>query len=163
MAATKVYVPRDTAAISVGANEVAVEIEGQAQKTGESVQMVRNGSWGASWLEPLVEVEVGGTRIAYGNVTAKDVAVLFESGFLEGGEHPLRLGPTHEIPYLANQDRWSFLRCGLIDPVSVENFREHKGCTGLEKALAEGPEFVLAAVLKSGLRGRGGAAFPTGI
>jgi formate dehydrogenase iron-sulfur subunit len=163
MAATKVYVPRDTAAISVGANEVAVEIEGQAQKTGESVQMVRNGSWGASWLEPLVEVEVGGTRIAYGNVTARDVGGLFESGFLEGGEHPLRLGPTHEIPYLANQDRWSFLRCGLIDPVSVENFREHKGCTGLEKALAEGPEFVLAAVLKSGLRGRGGAAFPTGI
>jgi len=101
--------------------------------------------------------------VAYGNVTVNDVPGLFEAGFLEGGEHPRRLGPTHEIPYLANQDRWSFLRCGQIDPLSVEDFREHKGFTGLEKALASGPESVLEAVLKSGLRGRGGAAFPTGI
>ena len=80
-----------------------------------------------------------------------------------GGTTPGFWARTHEIPYLANQDRWSFLRCGLIDPVSVESFREHNGFTGLEKALADGPEFVLEAVLKSGLRGRGGAAFPTGI
>lgn len=163
MAAIKIYVPRDTAAISVGANEVASEIQGHAIEAGESIQVVRNGSWGASWLEPLVEVAVGNTRIAYGNVTADDVHGLFESGFLAGGEHPLRLGPTHEIPYLANQDRWSFLRCGAIDPVSVEEFRTHDGFTGLEKALSDSPEFVLEAVLKSGLRGRGGAAFPTGI
>jgi formate dehydrogenase iron-sulfur subunit len=147
----------------VGANEVALEIEGQARALGKSVQIIRNGSWGASWLEPMVEVEVEGTRIAYGNVTPGDVAGLFESGFLGGGEHVRRLGPTQEIPYIANQDRWSFLRCGTIDPLSVEDFRNHKGFTGLEKALAEGPEFVLEAVLKSGLRGRGGAAFPTGI
>jgi formate dehydrogenase iron-sulfur subunit len=111
----------------------------------------------------LVEVEVAGTRIAYGNVSAADVPSLFEAGFLDGGEHAKRLGPTEEIPYLANQDRWSFLRCGAIDPLSVEDFQAHKGFTGLEKALDEGPEFVLEAVLKSGLRGRGGAAFPTGI
>jgi formate dehydrogenase iron-sulfur subunit len=163
MAAIKVYVPRETAAISVGANEVALEIERHAKEAGESIQIVRNGSWGASWLEPMIEVEAGDSRVAYGNVTTNDVAGLFEAGFLEGGDHPRRLGPTHEIPYLAKQDRWSFLRCGLIDPLSVENFQEHKGFTGLKKALASGPESVLEAVLKSGLRGRGGAAFPTGI
>jgi formate dehydrogenase iron-sulfur subunit len=111
----------------------------------------------------LVEVEVAGSRIAYGNVTTGDVAGLFEADFLEGGEHRRRLGPTQEIPYLANQDRWSFLRCGQIDPLSVDDFQAHKGFTGLEKALASGAELVLEAVLKSGLRGRGGAAFPTGI
>ncbi len=163
MAAIKVYVPRETAAISVGANEVAREIERHAEQAGEVIQLIRNGSWGATWLEPLVEVEVGGSRIAYGNVTTEDVLSLFQAGFLEGGEHPQLLGPTHEIPYLADQDRWSFLRCGLIDPLSVDNFQEHKGFTGLEKALADGPEAVLEAVLESGLRGRGGAAFPTGI
>ncbi|NNM05058.1 MAG: NADH-quinone oxidoreductase subunit NuoF [Gemmatimonadetes bacterium] len=163
MAPVKVFVPRETAALSVGANGVAREIEAHAKGAGESIRLIRNGSWGVSWLEPLVEVEVDGTRIAYGNVTAHDVTNMFESGFLQGGEHIKRLGPTHEIPYLADQDRWSFLRCGAIDPLSVEDFQAHNGFTGLEKALAEGPEFVLEAVLKSGLRGRGGAAFPTGI
>ena len=163
MPAIKVFVPRETAAISMGANEVALEIERRAEESGESIQLIRNGSWGASWLEPMVEVEVGDARIAYGNVTREDVAGLFESGFLKGGDHPRRLGPTQEIAYLANQDRWSFSRCGVIDPVSVEDYQEHSGFTALEKALAGGAESVLDAVLTSGLRGRGGAAFPTGI
>ena len=160
---TKIYVPRETAAVSVGANEVARAIEDQAQSVGEPVHVIRNGSWGASWLEPMVEVEVEGARIAYGNVTAGDIPDLFASGFLESGDHPKRLGPTEAIPYLATQDRWSFSRCGAVDPTSVEDFTANNGFTGLEKALAESPAFVLEAVLKSGLRGRGGAAFPTGI
>ena len=163
MSATRVYVPRETAAVSMGANELSVEIERLAKQAGESIQLVRNGSWGASWLEPMVEVEAGDSRIAYGNVTTEDVADLFEAGFLQGDDHARRLGPTHEIPYIANQDRWSFLRCGSIDPLSVEHFKEHQGFTGLEKAFADGAESVLDAVLTSGLRGRGGAAFPTGI
>ena len=163
MPAIKVFVPRETAAISMGANEVALEIERRAEESGESIQLIRNGSWGASWLEPMVEVEVGDARIAYGNVTREDVAGLFESGFLKGGDHPRRLGPTQEIAYLANQDRWSFSRCGVIDPVSVEDYQKHSGFTALEKALAGGAESVLDAVLTSGLRGRGGGAFPTGI
>lgn len=163
MAMIKVYVPRETAAISLGANEIAGEIERQAIEAGESIELIRNGSWGISWLEPLVEVGVGDSRIAYGNVTAEDVAGLFESGFLKGGDHPRRLGLTQEIPYLANQDRWSFLRCGMIDPLSVEDYRANKGFFALEKAFAIGTESVMDAVLTSGLRGRGGAAFPTGI
>jgi formate dehydrogenase iron-sulfur subunit len=159
MARTKIYVPRETAAISDGADEVALAIAQAAKKAGA----IRNGSWGASWLEPLVEVEVDGARIAYANVSASDIQSLFAADLLQGGPHERRLGPTVEIPYLINQDRWTFWRCGLIDPLSVEDFELHQGFKALSKALAEGAESVLDAVMASGLRGRGGAGFPTGI
>jgi formate dehydrogenase iron-sulfur subunit len=163
MSVTRIYVPRETAAVSVGADEVALEIAREAKRTGVRVQLIRNGSWGASWLEPLVEVEVDGTRIAYGNVTAADVPNLFAADFVNGGKHERRLGPINEVPYLINQDRWTFWRCGLVEPLSLEDFRKHQGFNALEKALADGPEAVLDAVTASGLRGRGGAGFPTGI
>ena len=163
MSVTRIYVPRETAAVSVGADEVALEIAREAKRTGVRVQLIRNGSWGASWLEPLVEVEVDGARIAYGNVTAADVPGLFAADFVQGGEHERRLGPINEIPYLINQDRWTFWRCGLVEPLSLEDFRKHQGFNALEKALADGPAAVLDAVTASGLRGRGGAGFPTGI
>jgi len=163
MARTKIYVPRETAAISVGADEVALAIAQAAKKAGADIELIRNGSWGASWLEPLVEVEVDGARIAYANVAASEIQSLFEADLLKGGPHERRLGPTVEIPYLINQDRWTFWRCGLIDPLSVEDFELHQGFKALSKALAEGAESVLDAVMASGLRGRGGAGFPTGI
>jgi formate dehydrogenase iron-sulfur subunit len=163
MSRTRIFVPRETAAISVGADEVALEIARVAKKTGSEVELIRNGSWGASWLEPLVEVEVDGARIAYGNVDAGEVMSLFDSGFLEGGQHERRLGPIDSIPYLIEQDRWTFWRCGLINPLSIEDFELHQGFKALCKALLDGPESVLDAVADSGLRGRGGAGFPTGI
>ena len=163
MARTKIYVPRETAAVSVGADEVALAIAQAAKKTGTDIELIRNGSWGASWLEPLVEVEVDGTRIAYGNVAAGDIAEMFAAGLTSGGKHARRLGPIMEIPYLINQDRWTFWRCGLINPLSLEDFQQHQGFTALSKALADGAEVVLDAVADSGLRGRGGAGFPTGI
>jgi formate dehydrogenase iron-sulfur subunit len=163
MARTKIYVPRETAAVSVGADEVALAIARTAKKSGSDVELIRNGSWGASWLEPLLEVEVDGARIAYGNVTADDVDSMFAAGLLEGGEHARRLGPTNEIPYLINQDRWTFWRCGLINPLSIEDFELHQGFKALSKAFADGAESVLQTVADSGLRGRGGAGFPTGI
>jgi formate dehydrogenase iron-sulfur subunit len=153
-----VYVPRETAAISVGAHDVAEKIA-----TLDNVRLVRNGSWGVSWLEPLVEVVVGGQRIAYGPVTVDDVDSLVGACFLEGGEHPLRLGPINEIPYLINQERWTFRRCGLIDPLSVDDYTAHRGFEGLKKAFESGPGYTLEQVKESGLRGRGGAGFPTGI
>ena len=163
MSSTKIYVPRETAAVSMGADEVALAIAQAANSAGANIELIRNGSWGASWLEPLVEVEVDGVRIAYGNVSTDDVASLFEAGLLAGGEHERRLGPVNEIPYLINQDRWTFWRCGLINPLSLEDFELHQGFTALSKAFAEGPESVLQTVADSGLRGRGGAGFPTGI
>ena len=163
MTATRIYVPRETAAVSVGADDVAVAIARQAKESGDRVQLIRNGSWGATWLEPLVEVEVNGKRIAYGNVAATDVPGLFAAGLLSGGEHEKRIGPTDEIPYLVNQDRWTFRRCGLIEPLSIDDYRAHRGFAALEKAFEDGPAAVLEAVRDSGLRGRGGAGFPTGI
>ena len=163
MARTKIYVPRETAAVSVGADEVALAIAQAAKKGAADIELIRNGSWGATWLEPLVEVEVDGTRIAYGNVTVDDVVEMFDADLLGGGEHARRLGPINEIPYLINQDRWTFWRCGLVNPLSIEDFELHQGFKALQKAFADGPEAVLDAVSDSGLRGRGGAGFPTGI
>ena len=163
MAATRVYVPRETAAVSVGADEVAVAIARQAKESGASIELVRNGSWGASWLEPLVEVSVGDQRIAYGNVAADDIGDMFAAGFLAGGDHRNRLGPTIEVPYLINQDRWTFWRCGLTAPLSIDDYRDHHGFKALEKAFEIGPDAVIEQVTESGLRGRGGAGFPAGI
>jgi formate dehydrogenase iron-sulfur subunit len=163
MSSVKVFVPRETSSISVGADEVALAIAQQAKKTGASIQLIRNGSWGACWLEPLVEVEVDGTRIAYSNVDMADVPGLFDAGLLEGGMHDKRLGPTNEIDYLISQDRWTFWRCGLIEALSLEDFLAHQGFKALQKAWEDGADAVIDAVTASGLRGRGGAGFPTGI
>ncbi len=162
-AVTTVYVPRETSAVSVGADAVALEIARETKRRGQRIRLVRNGSWGASWLEPLVEVEHDGTRMAYGNVSPADVPGLLDAGLLAGAALPSGLGPTHEIPYLASQDRWTFFRCGLIEPLSLTDFRARKGFAGFEKALEIGPPATVDAVASSGLRGRGGAGFPTGI
>ncbi len=163
MSAIKVFVPRETSAVSLGANEVAVAIAAEAKQRGIEIQLVRNGSWGACWLEPLVEVQLGETRIAYGEVAPEDVPSLFDADFLAGGEHDKRLGPTNEIDYLIKQERWTFWRVGLVESLSLEDFLLHQGFKALEKAWEIGPDAVIDAVTESGLRGRGGAGFPTGI
>ena len=159
----RVFVPRDTTARSLGADGVARAIESEASRRGESIALVRNGSRGLYWLEPMVEVEVGGVRCAYGPVQADDVRGLFEADFLGGGEHPAGLGPTGRIPYLAKQARLTFERVGITDPLSLEDYRAHDGYAGLANALALTPAEIVEVVTESGLRGRGGAAFPTGI
>ncbi len=163
MSAATIYVPRETTAVSVGADEVAVALAREARQRGTPIELRRNGSWGAGWLEPLVEVVQGEQRIAYGNVSADDVPALFDTGFLEGADHARRLGPVNEIDYLISQDRWTFWRCGLIEALSLEDFAAHQGFKALQKAWETGPDAVIEAVTASGLRGRGGAGFPTGI
>ena len=159
--AQRIYVPRETAALSLSGEAIATAIAEAASE--HDIAVVRNGSWGMSWLEPLVEVEKDGQRLAYGPVTPDAVESLLAAGLLEGKDHDLALGPTLEIPYLHDQERWTFARCGLIDPLSIEDFIEHGGFAGLRHALTLDPGGVVDAVTESGLRGRGGAGFPTGI
>jgi formate dehydrogenase iron-sulfur subunit len=159
----KVFVPADTTARSLGADNVAAAMAAEAQSRGAAVELVRNGSRGLYWLEPLVEVAVGDTRMAYGPVEPKNVAGLFDASFLTGGKHPLALGPTEQIPYLAKQTRLTFARVGIVDPLSVDDYRAHGGYRGLANAIQMSGEDVVATVTNAGLRGRGGAAFPTGI
>ncbi len=160
---TIIYVPCDAAALSVGADKVAKAIEREIAHRGLDAKIVRNGSRGMLWLEPLVEVETEAGRIAYGPVAAGDVASLFEHDFIHGGAHPLRLGLTEEIPFLKRQTRLTFARCGLTDPLSLADYEAHEGLTGLRRALEMTPAAIVQQVTDSGLRGRGGAGFPTGI
>jgi len=158
-----IYVPCDASAVSLGADEVASAIQREADRTKIEIKIIRNGSRGLFWLEPMVEVATPQGRIAYGPVSEGDVAELFTAGFLQGGEHALRLGRPEEIPYLKNQERLTFERCGVIDPLSIEDYVAHGGYHGLANALKMQPADIVTAVTESGLRGRGGAGFPTGI
>ncbi|PPC88210.1 MAG: formate dehydrogenase [Hyphomicrobium sp.] len=158
-----IYVPRDAAALSVGADEVAAAIVSEAKKQKKDVKIVRNGSRGMLFLEPLVEVETAKGRVAYGPVAPSDVPALFKAGLLEGKAHKLSHGLTEEIPYFKSQERLTFIRCGITDPLSIEDYRKHGGFEGLTKALAMKGSEIVEQVTTSGLRGRGGAGFPTGI
>lgn len=163
MSTITVYVPRDTAVVAMGAHEIAQQLAAQAQERGLDIQIVRNGSRGLLWLEPMVEVQTAEGRVAYGPVQTEDLPGLFDAGFLQGGAHKLCHGLTDAIPYLKNQERLTFARVGIIDPVSVADYQACGGFAGLSKALAMEPAAIVKEVTDSGLRGRGGAAFPTGI
>jgi formate dehydrogenase iron-sulfur subunit len=163
MAAIIVYVPIDAAALGVGADDTARAIVDEAGRRGLEITLVRNGSRGMLWLEPLVEVEIGGVRLAYGPVQTADVAGLFDAGFEQGKPHALALGATEQIPFFKKQQRLTFARVGLTDPRSVRDYVAHGGYRGLAHALAMAPADIVATVTTSGLRGRGGAAFPAGI
>jgi formate dehydrogenase iron-sulfur subunit len=166
-AAVTVHVPRDAAALAVGADEVAAAIAAQCAARGLSVNIVRNGSRGMFWLEPLVEVATPAGRIAYGPVLPEDVPALLDAGLLGGGPHALCLGPTEQIPFLARQERLTFHRMGVTDPLSLADYAAHDGWAGLRRAIellqSGGGSAIVHEVTHSGLRGRGGAAFPAGI
>jgi len=162
-AAVTIYVPRDSAALAVGADRVARLIAQQAAVRGIEINLVRNGSRGMFWLETLVEVATPQGRVAYGPVATRDVADLFDAGFLQGGAHALYLGLTDKIPYLKNQERLTFARMGITDPLSLSDYEAYEGFAGLRKALTLAPTDIVQQVMDAGLRGRGGAAFPAAI
>ena len=159
----RVYVPADMAARSVGAGRVARAIAAEAAARRLGVTVVRSGSRGLFHLEPLIEVDTPWGRVAYGPVTAEEVPALFDAGFLDGGPHPRALGLTAELPLLKRQTRLTFARIGAIDPLSLADYGDHGGGRGRARALTMEPAAIVEEVLASGLRGRGGAGFPTGI
>lgn len=159
----KIYVPRDSSAKAVGADEVAMAIAAEAAAQNISIQIIRNSTRGMAWLETFVEVETPNGRVGYGPVEAGDVRSLFAAKFYEGAKHQLGHGLVDELPYLKNQERLTFARAGITDPVSLSDYISHGGFEGLRKALSMTGAAIVAEVTESGLRGRGGAAFPTGI
>jgi formate dehydrogenase iron-sulfur subunit len=156
----RVFVPRDAAARSLGADDVAAAVAAEAARRGLDLTLVRNGSRGMVWLEPLLELETPEGRIGFGPMRPADVAGLFEG---DVQAHPRALGPTEALPWMRRQTRLTFARVGVIDPLSLDDYRAHGGLAGLARAREIGAEAVLAEVTDSGLRGRGGAGFPTGI
>jgi formate dehydrogenase iron-sulfur subunit len=158
----RLYVPRDAGALAVGADEVAAALMVAAMASGTPVEIVRTGSRGLYWLEPLVEVATPDGRVGYGPVAPQDAAGLL-AAMLGDGAHPSRVGRPDEIPFLKRQTRLTMARCGIVDPRSLDDYRAHGGLTGLEAALRLGPPAIVETVTQSGLRGRGGAGFPTGI
>lgn len=161
-AAMKLFLPLDSVAVSLGANELADALQSAAEQKNFAVEIVRTGSRGMHWLEPLLEVEHEGVRHGYGPVSPGDAEDILEA-IAAKTKHSKSLGPVEEIAYFKSQTRLIFARCGITDPTSVEDYTDHGGCAGLDKAIAIGGDQLCETVLQSGLRGRGGAGFPAGI
>ena len=159
----KIYIPIDSTSLSLGANEVYEEIKREASKREVDLTIIRNGSRGLFWLEPLVEVETSNGRVAFGPVTVGDVKNLFDQEFYIGKDGDLCLGLTDELHWLKNQERLTFARVGITDPVNINDYEKYDGFKGLKNALKLDSQSIVKTMTDSGLRGRGGAAFPTGI
>ena len=126
MTSLRLYIPIDAAALAVGAEDVADAIQSAAARHKVAVEIVRNGSRGLYWLEPMVELDTPAGRVAYGPITPSDADGLL-TALLGNGAHALRLGPTEEIPWLKRQTQLTFARCGIVDPRSLDDYRAHGG------------------------------------
>ena len=163
-AKVKVYVPRDSSALSLGADRTAKAIVAEAAKRGVEVDLIRNGSRGLFWLEPFVEVATDKGRVAFAPVQPKDVASLFDADFLNANSdkaktHSLNLGLTEELTWLKNQQRLTFARVGITNPVSLDDYIAHDGYKGLKNALVMTGADIVKTVTDSGLRGRAARLF----
>ncbi|WP_417499158.1 formate dehydrogenase beta subunit [Methylophaga sp.] len=160
----RIYIPCDTTALSLGADQIAEAVQQEIEQHGLDATIVRNGSRGMLWLEPLVEVDTAQGRVGYGAVSAQQVSALFDAGMLDGNQqHESCIGLVEEHPFLKKQQRLTFARSGITDPISIEDYIALDGFNGLKNAIAMQPQNIVDEVKTSGLRGRGGAAFPTGI
>ncbi len=158
----QVYIPADAAAVALDADSVATALQAAAVRRGVDITITRTGSRGLHWLEPLLEVATSKGRVGYGPVSVSDVEAILVAA-LNGSAHPLCIGIVDDLPFLKRQSRLTFARCGIVDPRSLDDYLAHDGYKGLTRALEIGAAATIAAVTTSGLRGRGGAGFPTGI
>ncbi|WP_440466450.1 formate dehydrogenase beta subunit [Pseudomonas sp. YH-1] len=159
----KLFIPCDSVARAVGADEVTDALVAEAERRQLPLDIQRTSSRGLYWLEPLLELDSDAGRLGFGPLTAEDVPALLDALSGDATNHPLALGRVEELPYLKSQQRLLFSRAGITRPLSLDDYRAHGGFEGLARAIGLDGADVVAAVLDSGLRGRGGAAFPAGI
>ncbi len=158
-----VYVPNDSVALALGADALAAALQLHALRRGSPLRLVRNSSRGLYSHEPLLEVDTPAGRVGYARVSAEQVPALFDADFLHGGAHPSCIGLVERLDWLQRQERLTFARAGLTDPLCLDDYARHGGWAGLLRALELGPAATVEEIAQSGLRGRGGAAFPAGI
>ncbi|MDA8485294.1 formate dehydrogenase [Pseudomonas resinovorans] len=159
----KLCIPCDSVARAVGADDLATALAREAEQRKLPLEIKRTSSRGLYWLEPLLELESAEGRLGFGPVAPQDVPSLLDALQGDASTHPLALGPVEELPYLKSQQRLLFARAGITRPLSLDDYRAHGGFEGLTRAIGQSGDDIVAAVLDSGLRGRGGAAFPAGI
>ena len=158
----RIFVPCDAVAVALDADQIVAAMHAHAARNNIAIKIVRTGSRGMHWLEPMVEVATEGGRVAYGPVQVKDAASIIDA-MAAGTSHPLALGDPEQMPFYKRQTRLTFARCGIIDPMSIDDYRAYGGYRGLARAIELGSQQIISTVTDSGLRGRGGAGFPTGI
>jgi len=164
-----------TCGLAAGAGEVIEVVQAELAKLGITAQIVPTGCIGACFAEPMLDIEKPGLpRITYGNVTPEKAREIIRSHLVEGAPRAdLAMGTLGEgsipgiprlfaLPMFAPQVRIATRNAGLINPEDITHYLAAGGYTGLERTLTMDPEEVVAEITKSGLRGRGGAGFPTG-
>jgi formate dehydrogenase iron-sulfur subunit len=149
-----VYIPLDTSAVACGADGVADAVKAHDA----SIVIIRTGSRGMAWLEPLIEIETANGRMGYGPVSAADVPAILADTSFEGS-----MGVVDDLPWIKAQRREMFARCGIINPTDMADYEANGGMAGIKKAAKLSQANIVDTVMTSGLRGRGGAAFPAGI
>ncbi|MEI9891401.1 MAG: hypothetical protein WDN45_13475 [Caulobacteraceae bacterium] len=158
----KVYIPNDMCSVALGADEVAGALAIEAAKRSLPIEIVRNGSRGLFTIEPLVEVQTAEGRIGYGPVYPEDVRPWSPPACSTAPPRQAHR-QAEEHPFFKGQTRLTFVRNGITDPLDFDDYVAHGGMKGLAKAIEIGPKAIVEEVFQSGLRGRGGAGFPTGI
>ena len=147
--------------IASGAKNVLKGLEGAFENTPFTVEKV--GCNGLCFAEPIVEVITDeGESILYGRLEEKSAIALAESAKSGSLMTENRL-TEDELNFLNGQKRIVLSGCGKIDPESIDSYIENGGYEALKKALELGSDGIIEEIKKSGLRGRGGAGFPTHI
>lgn len=161
---------------SAGALEVLEMFQQELNNRNIECSIIEVGCMGLCYAEPMVTIEKPGRPgICYGDITVERVSELIEKCILQddplskyalgttGDEHISGIPRLFETPMLESQERRLLRNCGFIDPTNINHYIAHGGYRALKRALSEMlPEDIIDEVKRSGLRGRGGAGFPTG-
>jgi len=169
-----IYIGAGSCGLAAGAADTQQAVEEYLSRHQFEARIVPVGCIGPCYLEPLMDVQMPGRpRISYSNIAAKDVEPVLQ-GFFEKGEIPKYHLAGHfgesefdgvprffDLPMLKPQVRIVLRNCGIIDPDDLDQYLARDGYRGFEKCLTMSWQEVVDTVKRSGLRGRGGAGFPT--